>query len=139
MTESDPSVIGGWYVAFFNDERRYWWSPLCRDGFRHVAAFGVDAEAGVWLLYDVTLNRTIVRALTPDRLHAWVDALPANARIVHFETVAEPEPPGLRVGFWCAPAIAHLVGVRSRALRPEALYRDLMAQGARPAFESKPV
>lgn len=139
MIESDPAVIGGWYVAFFNDERRHWWSPLCRDGFRHVAAFGVDAEAGVWLLYDVTLNRTILRALSAERLHAWVDALPANARILHFETPRDPVGTDLRVGFWCAPAIAHLVGVRSRALRPEALYRDLLAQGARPAFESDPV
>ena len=138
MIEPDPHTIGGWYVAFFNDERRYWWSALCRDGFRHVAAFAYDAEAAVWLLYDVTLNRTILRALSSPQMDGWVDALPANARIVHFETADEPQPPGVRIGFWCAPAIAHLVGVRSRALRPEALYRDLLAQGARPAFETEP-
>lgn len=139
MTESDPATIGGWYVAFFNGPERHWWSFMCRDGFRHVAAFGYDAEAGFWLLYDVTLNRTVLRALPSDRMDAWVDHLPANARIVHFEPPSAPEPPAVRIGFWCAPAIAHLVGVRSRALRPEALYRDLLAQGARPAFESKPV
>lgn len=137
MTEPDPHTIGGWYVAFFNGPQRYWWSPLCRDGFRHVAAFAYDAEAGVWLLYDVTLNRTIIRALSSEQMDAWVDNLPPHRRILHFTTPPAPPPPGLRLGFWCAPAIAHVVGVRSRALRPEALCRDLLAQGARPAFGSE--
>lgn len=137
MTEPDPHSIGGWYVAFFNGPQRYWWSPLCRDGYRHVAAFAYDAEAGVWLLYDVTLNRTIIRALSSEQMDAWVDNLPGHRRIVHFESPAEPSPPAVRLGFWCAPAVAHVVGVSSRALRPEALYRDLLAQGARPAFGSE--
>lgn len=137
MTEPDAlAPIGGWYVAFFNDARRYWWSPLCRDGFRHVAAFAFDAAARVWLLYDVTLARTHIRALNEEQIGGWLDALPDHARVVHFTAPAEPRPPSLRLGFWCTPAIAHAVGARSRALRPEALYRDLLAQGARPAFES---
>jgi hypothetical protein len=138
MTEPEPHTIGAWYVAFYNDARRHWWSWMCRDGFRHVAAFAYDAEAAVWLVYDVTLSRTVIRALSSSQMDAWVDALPANHRIVRFEAAAQPRPPGLRVGFWCAPAVAHVVGVASRALRPEALYRDLLAQGARPAFESNP-
>jgi hypothetical protein len=135
MTEPDPHHIGEWYVAFYNDDRRYWWSWMCRDGFRHVAAFAYDAEHGVWLLYDVTTGRTQIRARSPDQMTAWVDALPANRRIVRFKAPDSPAPPPLRIGFWCAPAVAHVVGVASRALRPEALYRDLVAQGALPAFE----
>ena len=137
MIGPEPHTIGAWYVAFFNGPQRYWWSPLCRDGFRHVAAFAHDAQAGVWILYDVTLNRTIIRALSSDQMDAWVDALPAHRLILKFEAPDEPPEPGLRLGFWCAPAIAHVVGVRSRALRPEALCRDLLAQGARPAFGSE--
>lgn len=138
MNEPDPHIIGAWYVAFYNGERPHWWWPLCRPGFRHVAAFGFDSEAGVWLVYDVTLKRTVLRAMSAERLDRWVDALPANRRIVRFAATEPVRPPALRVGFWCTPAVAHLVGVRSRALRPEALYRDLIAQGARPAFESEP-
>ena len=136
MTPADPHTIGAWYVAFYNDERRYWWSWMCRDGFRHVSAFAHDAEAGVWLVYDVTTERTHIRALSSPQMDAWVDALPANRRIVRFAPDVPARPPAVRVGFWCAPAVAHVVGVTSRALRPEALYRDLLAQGARPAFES---
>lgn len=128
---------GAWYAAFYNGERRHWWWPLCRDGFRHVSVFGYCPEHAIWLLYDVALARTYVRALSSEQMDAWVDALPSHRRIVNFEA-ADPDARPLRLGFWCTTAAAHLLGVRSRALRPEALYRDLIAQGARPAFESDP-
>jgi hypothetical protein len=103
----------------------------------HVAAFGYCADQAAWLLYDVTTRRTLIRMLTPSQMDAWVEALPDHRCILAFEPVGEPDDPGLRLGFWCTPAVAHLVGARSRALRPEAFYRDLLAQGARPAFESR--
>lgn len=141
MTEDDPlaGMPPNWFVAFYNDDQRYWWSGLCRDGFRHVAAFGYCADQAVWLLYDVAMTRTLIRALTPGQMDAWVERLPANRRILAYQPQVEPRAPGLRVGFWCTPAVIHLVGARSRALRPEAFYRDLLAQGARPAFESRQV
>lgn len=126
-----------WFVAFWEGDRRHWWWPLCRPGFRHVAAFAYCADQAVWLVYDVTLARTLIQVLSPRQMDAWVDALPACRRIVAYLPAQEPTPPSLRLGFWCTPAVAHLVGVASRALRPEALYRDLIAQGARPAFEGR--
>ncbi len=137
MTAGEPHTIGEWYVAFFDGPARYWWTPLCRPGFRHVCAFAYDAEHAVWLLYDVTMTRTHIRAQSSEQMDAWCARLPANRTIVRFASPPEPEPPAFRLGFWCAPAVAHLVGVASRALRPEALYRDLVAQGALPAFESE--
>ena len=140
MTEEDDTLSGmppNWFVAFYDGGQRYWWSGLCREGFRHVAAFGYCADQAAWLLYDVTTARTLIRVLTPSQMDAWVGRLPDNRRIVAFEATEEPGDPVLRVGFWCTPAVAHLVGARSRALRPEAFYRDLLAQGARPAFESR--
>lgn len=126
-----------WFVAFYNVGQRYWWSRLCRDGFRHVAAFGYCAEQAAWLLYDVTTCRTLIRILTPSQMDAWVAALPDNRTVLEYQPTEEPAEPAFRLGFWCTPAVAHLVGARSRALRPEAFYRDLIAQGARPAFESR--
>lgn len=134
MTDPQPATIGEWYAAFWDGETPYWWWPICRPGFRHVAAFGYDAEQAVWLLYDVCLARTHIRALSSAQMDAWVLALPAGRRIVCFAgTDAAPR----RIGFWCTTAVSHLLGVRTRALRPEALYRDLLAQGARPAFTSE--
>lgn len=126
-----------WYVAFWEGAEKHWWWPICRPGFRHVAAFGYSAEHRVWLVYDVTLRRTLIQVLDSNQMDAWVTALPDNNCIVAFQPAAEPDPPLNRLGFWCTTAIAHLVGVRSRALRPEALYRDLIAQGARPAFQGE--
>ena len=140
MIDTDNALSGmppRWFVAFYDGDRQYWWSGLCREGFRHVVAFGYCADQAVWLLYDVTTARTLIRALAPSEMDAWVEALPGHRRIVAFEPDGEPDDPGVRLGFWCTPAVAHLVGARSRALRPEAFYRDLLAQGARPAFESR--
>lgn len=131
------AAIGEWYVAFFDGERPHWWWRLCRPGFRHVAAFAYDAEHGVWLLYDVTLSRTFIRALSSAQMDAWIDGLPEHRTLLAFKA-GEVRPPDLRLGFWCTTAVAHAVGVQTRALRPEALCRDLLAQGARPAFESEP-
>lgn len=137
MTENGVPVgcPGAWYVAFFDGARPHWWWPLCRPGFRHVAAFGYCAEQAVWLLYDVTLRRTFIHALTSEQMDAWVEALPAHRTILHLQA-AEAEPAN-RAGFWCTTAVAHLLGVRSRALRPQALCRDLLALGARHAFSSE--
>jgi len=137
MTEGEAPAgcPGAWYVAFFDGERPHWWWSLCRPGFRHVAAFGYCAEQAVWLLYDVTLKRTFIHALTSDQMDAWVDELPAHRTILHLQSGAAE--PASRVGFWCTTAVAHLLGVRSRALRPEALCRDLLALGARHAFSSE--
>lgn len=123
-----------WYVAFYDGERPHWWWSLCRPGFRHVAAFGYCPDQAVWLVYDVTLRRTLIHAMSPSQMDAWVAALPEDRTIVAFAPTAEPPAPAFRAGFWCSPAVAHLVAVPSRALRPEALYRDLIAHGARPAF-----
>ncbi|WP_338575723.1 hypothetical protein V8J38_11185 [Brevundimonas olei] len=137
MTEGEvpAGCPGAWYVAFFDGERPHWWWRLCKPGFRHVAAFGYCAEQAVWLLYDVTLKRTFIHALTSDQMDAWVDGLPENRTILHLQSGAAE--PASRIGFWCTIAVAHLLGVRSRALRPEALCRDLLALGARHAFSSE--
>lgn len=56
--------------------------------------------------------------------------------VLRYEPPAQPERgPMLRLGFWCAPAVAHLLGIRSCALVPIQLYRDLLRRGATPAYE----
>jgi hypothetical protein len=42
---------------------------------------------------------------------------------------AGPRPRWLRLGFWCVPAMAHLLGLRGFMFRPNALYRACLAQG----------
>ena len=134
--EATFGLIGEWYAAFFDPLERHWWSRLCRPGFRHVAAFVYCPEQACWVVYDVTLRRTWVQLLTSEQMDAWVANLPAHRRILRMR--ARNDGGGWRAGFWCSPAVAHLLGVRTRALRPEALHRDLVALGAVPAFEGQP-
>lgn len=138
MTEGEELPSGfpaGWYVCFHGTGKRGWWDVFTRPGYRHVLAFAYAAHAERWLIYDVTQHRTLIRALTTDVFLHWVANLPTGRKIVLFEADGVEAEPAWRVGFWCTTAVAHLVGARSRALRPEALYRDLLAQGARPAFQ----
>ncbi|WP_165923541.1 hypothetical protein [Bosea sp. BK604] len=37
--------------------------------------------------------------------------------------------PWFRLGFWCVPAMSHLVGLTSTVLRPDALYAACMKAG----------
>ena len=122
-----------WYVAFYGFDSRAWWEAFTPKGFRHVLAFGYVPSTDCWLIYDVTLKQTWVRTLRPRDFDGWIGALPDGRRIVKF-TPGEPESPALRLGFWCTRAVAHALGVKSRALRPYALWRELIARGAEPAF-----
>lgn len=132
--EPPSGFPSSWYVAFYGVDRKRWWDHLSPPGFYHVVAFAYCAHAERWVIYDVTRDRTLIRTYTPAAFMLWLAGLPRGRTIVLFDGVDREARPAHRLGFWCATAVAHLVGVRSRALRPIALYRDLLAQGARPAF-----
>lgn len=134
-------MVRSWLVAFTDDPRspRPWWDRLfCRPGFRHVEAWGWDADADRWVIYSVFTGETCVTVL-PDGpvADATIGGICAvSSHVLRFEPPAEPERgPMIRLGFWCVPAVAHLLGVRSRALVPFQLYRDLLRRGATPAYE----
>lgn len=136
ITDSDEVPTGmpsTWYVVFYGYDYRAWWEFLTPYGFRHVLIFGCVPGGERWVVYDVTMRQTWLRVLKPNEFDGWVGALPPGRTIVKF-TPGEPEPPTVRLGFWCTRAVAHALGIRSRALRPHALWRELIARGAEPAF-----
>lgn len=138
MTEEEPipsGFPGAWYVQFHGDEVLHWWDMLSPPGFYHVLAFAYAEHAERWLIYDVGRDRTLIRALDTRTFAAWLSGQPKGRRILLYEAGDRPARPAHRIGFWCTIAVSHLIGLRSRALRPFALYRELLAQGARPAFE----
>lgn len=133
-------MVRSWLVAFVDDPRspRRWWDVLCRSGFRHVQAWGWDADAGVWVVYSVFTDSTMVDALPPgDLADSVIGGICAvSSAVLRFEPPARPEQGRmLRLGFWCVPAVAHLLGIRTGALVPHQLYRDLLRRGATPAYE----
>lgn len=125
-----------WYVAFYDGARRWPWEFALSTGFRHVSAFTYYPQVAAWAHYDVTFDHTAIRLMDTDAFVAWLDSLPSHRIVLKWEPDDDVRTPALwrKLFFWCAPAVAHLVRAPSRALRPEALYRDLVRQGAQEAF-----
>lgn len=127
-----------WVLAFYGRERGYWADWLSRPGWRHVGAMGYvphHGEHGTWLHYEVGRTGTAILAdpfgdYTAGRLAA---LRRAGATFLRVEARPSRRWMG-RLGFWCVPAVAHLVGVDALCLTPRQLYRHLVARGALPAF-----
>lgn len=118
-----------WFLVFSTKAAASWIARLPFAGkYRHVSALGYVSRLECWVAVNVGLDRTQVcllpdadgRATLADHLFA--------CDVVRFPGggLGRPLP---RLGFWCVPAIAHLAGVRTCALRPDTLYRHCLAQG----------
>lgn len=141
MTDEDPLPAadpGEWYVAFYSDDRRAWWELLDPPGFKHCSAFSYSSHAERWLLYDVTRDRTFVRAYTVDGFSAYMNHTHQGATILRISAFPLVRRRWQRWGFFCTAAVKHLLGIPSRALRPRALFRDLLSMGAIYAFGTGP-
>lgn len=117
-----------WIIVFDRKAATWWinWLPLGK--YKHVRAFGYVPEAKAFIFYDVAFDRTMI-AIACDQaatalIREWLtdaDAISMPARAAGL--------PAPRIGFWCVQAIKHLIGLRSGALRPSALWRDCLRQG----------
>lgn len=118
-----------WFLLFETRAPARWLHWLAMGRFKHVSALGWIPEQRLWVHYDVRLGRTRV-AVMPDCQGAneLISRLREHAETVVFTPVDERRR-WMRLGFWCVPAMAHLVGVRGTPLRPDALYRLCLAQG----------
>ena len=140
LPSAPPADPGEWYVAFYGVKRMGWWDwVFTRPGFRHVMAFTYSSHAERWLIYDLARDRTFVRAYRSEAFDAWLAAeMPPEATILRVKS-QQVGPVALhRLIFDCVSSVKHLVGSPSRALRPEALCRDLLATGAVYAFGTGP-
>lgn len=145
--QADPvGPIPRWFVAFnggyeltgegmrIESRRKHvvdWLSPR---GFWHVFAFAYDAAGKRWIIYDVNRGGTAVVALTSDQFDVWLPYMRAGGgRVLAVDLRARPRA-WMQLGMWCVVAMRHLLGVRSLALRPVGLWRDLRAAGAEEVF-----
>jgi len=133
----EPTV---WFLIFEERSRSWWVDLLAWGRFKHVTAVGWVSDQRLWLFYDVSLGRTRVAAM-PDCPGAW-EIIAAMRE----QAVTLVMPPGrgrnfwARIGFWCVPAMAHLVGVRSHAMRPDRLFAHCLGQGGQVmTFQPDPV
>lgn len=116
----DPETVGTltWNVVF---ERG-------RTPWGHVLAFAFDGLT--WLVVDPHIGWTEVYSVPADEIERWIADL-GEVSILRLEGRRRAP---LLPGFFCVGTIKRLIGLRSGALSPEGLRRDLLRAGARPEF-----
>ena len=130
----DGLIEPTWTLVFCKKPGRWWVRLLAWGRYHHVKAVAYLPRLRAWLFYDVRFNGTRV-------LLAHADAPGTSAFVQdyldHSDTMVMPRVPIPRrvapqIGFWCTIAMKHLVGIRSRALRPDRFWQDCIAAGGKP-------
>lgn len=121
-------LVPRWYVVFVGDGSE-WFHRFLRPGFKHCFCYGYDDVGERWMLVDPGFDRVAVVAMTFEeagRLLKLVDdrGWPVVRVPVVGETVRRP-----RLLLSCVSAVAAMVGLRTRAVTPWGLFRDLQKRG----------
>lgn len=136
LEEFAPTV---WTVVFIPKEVEDWFDHLSPKWARHVMAFGYIVQANAWIVVDPVQKHHRIFYVPDETFMGWLEML----RLQPIRAVRIRQQAGstynARLGNWCTQTIARLTGVRSSALRPVALYRDLLKAGAYPVFEESNV
>lgn len=120
-----------WLVCFHTGART-WWVRAIPGRYKHVSALGLCPRSRMWIAVDPALDGT--------RVWAWRDGAPGvneemgawmgDALVVGMKPLEGARPRAF-VGGWCVPSVARLLGLRTGALRPDALLRDCLRHGGR--------
>ncbi len=129
-------MLPAWYVVFVPANATFV-HRLLKPGFQHCWAFGWDADAERWLVFNPGFDGIAVRALPEVRFPELLAELCAErATVVLARSMGEPST-RLRIPATCVTAIEALLGLaRRRALTPWRLYRNLLALGAQTVMEN---
>jgi hypothetical protein len=125
-----------WIVFFGPGHARapLWLRAITAPAWRHCFAVSYDADADRWLLVWPAWRQMHIRIVPA----AWIDHWIAEAktgRLRALQVVANPRNPAtLPLAIGCAGMLGWLLGLPGRQLRPQALYRSLLAHGAQERF-----
>jgi hypothetical protein len=123
-----------WTLVFCKKPGRWWVRLLACGRYNHVKAVAYLPRLRAWLFYDVRFNGTHVRLAPADApdTGAFLRDYLADSDTIAIPKLPIPRRAAPQIGFWCTIAIKHLVGIRSRALRPDRLWADCIAAGGKP-------
>lgn len=122
---AEPSA---WFLAFYRESSAPWLNHL-PVRFRHVSAFGYMPGFHAWALYDVNLGGTTLRLVSHETAKAWIGKLIEGAVVVRIEPPRRDMPLWSRLGFYCVPAMKHLIGLPCVSLTPGQFYRAVIRNG----------
>lgn len=127
LSECEPK---DWFVVFQENTPKWWIRWLARGRFKHVSVFGVVERANSWVFYDFNLDRARVYVVPNHEADIAIGHFIDDATVVRMaRPIGREAEVNLRPGWWCVPAVAHILGLRSCALRPDTLFRQCLAQG----------
>lgn len=118
-----------WTVVFHRKSEHWFFRTIALGHFKHVSALAWVPELSQWWVYDVGFRRTHLRVLVDGQAAQGIIAAIVKGNCTVTIDVRDENLPLMRLGMFCTTAVAHLVGIRSSALRPDRLYRHLVAQG----------
>jgi len=126
--------VENWVIAFHKTTESRWVRWLACGRYKHVSAFGYIRDLDAWIFFDWRYSTVDITAAHGTEATRLLNFYTADADLLGMAPRKVSR--GLRVGFWCVPAIRQLVGIRGSALRPDALWRDCLRQGAEIVHES---
>jgi len=127
VTDGEPKF---WVLAFARHSPIRWVGWLAMGRHKHVRACAPLPMLGAWVFYDVHLTGTTIRvAATGGEAERLWSIFTTDADLVVMPVRRGVMPWWSRWGFFCVPAIKHLIGLRSGALRPSRFFRDCLAAG----------
>lgn len=134
MCEVQPIPAGSepaeWFLAFHRECESKILSFLAFGEFKHVLAFGYCPGLKVWLVFDVTWQKTWIRLLAHEQgAIEQLAELTRNCAIVAFAPQGRTPPLITRIGYFCVPAVISLLGLGCVAITPTSLYRYLLKNG----------
>lgn len=119
-----------WFVVFHEQSSKWWVNLLAWGRFKHVSVFGKVERSGSWVFYDLHSDRAHVMVIGDWEADIALAYYSECGPVIRFSRLlSDVAGFSFRPGFWCVPAVAHIIGLRTCALRPDALYRQCLAKG----------
>jgi hypothetical protein len=117
-----------WHVCFSRRAATPWMACLPIGTYKHVRAFGCVTAINTWIFFDPALDRTAIKIARGDAVRALMLEWLADADVVTMPAATRTRMVP-RLGGWCVPQVKALLGLRSGALRPDALFDDCLRHG----------
>ena len=122
-----------WFVVFHRHTPSRLLALIALGCFKHVSAFAYCPGFKLWLLYDTSLSGTRIVLLSHGEIaKASLVKYTNNCAIVKIASRRVHMGWSSRLAFYCVPAVKHLIGLRCVAMRPDALYRQILRSGGVP-------
>ncbi len=118
-----------WFVVFHPDASSRWLSALAMGHFKHVSAFTYVPVGDCWLFLDAEWTGLRIVHASHGVARRQIARYAAHCSIVKCRRADAPMRLWGRAGFTCVSAVKQLLRVKTWSLRPDALYRHLLANG----------